>query len=452
MLSRIVIALTSRKAWLLADPYPRPSPRLELLRQSYVRFSSDRQILATEIPFSDVSPVLAASKTDGMREDDFRSSQSEVILESLRRVAASRRFKHAKISSETEALFDALTRLGLEKHIRELNHTRNLLPVLKKVQLLVSEAVSTSDMKTLLRRSVFLNMPLEKFGNFFYLLKRFLSTGENAGKVLANNSKVLLQSIEHLEMKFKLFEEFEVDQETRLTISLAVNRVLSVKKESLHKRLTFLKDIGLSYHSRNRMLRKFPRILMNSVEASLQPTIDLLQSRGMDKAIVLKLLTLHPEILVSKSLAMKLDLLRQLGFTTEECVKAIGRMFKCSCKFILSRCDYLKNQGFSDDDVSLMIRKYPFIMSKSEEDIKRRVDYFVNVEKRDLKEIVKFPPCLGYSLEQRIIPRFTFLREMGILDKYSMSTVLTINAESFKERFMIPKNIISSYQDAKSAS
>lgn len=330
-------------------------------------------------------------------------------------------------SSHLQNLPDALTTLGLQQYVQDF---RGNAEDLQKFRLLVSEEVASADIETLLRTKTFRAVTFENFAAVFNVCKVFFARGECAGNVLANVPGALLQSVEHLERKFKHFDDFQVGKE----VLLRHCRILILKEDRIQKSLSFLQDIGLSGTSRNRVIRRLPRVLGYSVENTMQPIVEYLEKRGMDRKTLVCTIVRNPPILgvsISNNLARRFDTLSRLGLTTQASCKAIGYFISCPFRCIRSRIDNLINQGFSDDDVSLLIGSFPRIMTIPEETIKKKVDYVVNVGSRDLKEIVRFPQCLSYSLEKRIIPRFSILKDMGLLSRYSMSRILPPKEEDF---------------------
>lgn len=427
MLSRRIIALRDR---------------LHLLKLPSSRFFASH----AQAPYTDASLLTVSRRfTPSTVASSLQITDCNALLQSLRKRAARNPSNRSNpSSSERMTIYHALRTLGLEDNTQEFVRNVEMLAIAQKVELLVMKGVAVSDVRALLSKRAFFAISFKALASILDLLTCFFKTGENAGKVLAQNSGNLSQPIEHLQRKLKLLDDFEVGKEACLRIGTATQNVLTMKSDSLHEKLAFLERIGLDVKSKDKLLCKFPRVLRLTIETSLQPTVDFFENRGMDRETILKLLRTRPEFFkmsLEKKVAKKFDLLKQLGFTTQESFRAIGVLAQSSSQRILTQCGYLKNHGFSDDDVSTIFRRQPDILVKSEESISKKIDYLLKVGNRDLKEIVRFPACLSYSLELRIVPRFSLLKEKDLLRKYSLSSILAIKDDSFKKRFMIKEPI-----------
>lgn len=313
------------------------------------------------------------------------------------------------------------------------------LELLQKVKLLESEQVSPSDAKTLLTRKAFMSTSPEQLAVVLKVLKEFCESGEKACQVLAENAGVLLQPVELLQQKLKVLDDFQLGKEALLRLGTR-RYMLTLKVEVLKRTLTFLKEIGLSVESRNKMICKNPNILRLSVENSMQPTLDFLENVGIARQRVLRLLQTRPELLgmsIDNNLMVKHKFFQQMGFSAKEFSVAIRYLSQYPTEHIFAQVEFMKEQGFSDADVALMVRKQPGILAKSKEDIKNKLHYLLYEQNRDMTEVVKFPTCLGYSLEERIIPRFKILKEKNPLRIYSLSTILALKDSEFRERFKV---------------
>lgn len=432
MLSR-GIAILNCFQWLVAASHFRPHPCFGSLPFRFL--SSDGPN-----PPPHGLCKLTAKKSDCSPQQTL----SETILQSLTKIAARTPPKHASPQPlEREAISEALTILGFEKYIQKFVGNPATLPFIRKIELLVTEESAHSDVKILLRRRAFLAVSLEQFAVEHKLLKSFFLTGESASKVIAQNPGILLQSVGHLERKLRCLDDFEVGKAALLRICTSSHRVLLLEPDCLKSRLAFFEKIGLTTDARDRLLRKFPQALKLSVEKNLEPTVEFFAREGMSSVAMLKMFCIHPEFLgmsIDKNLALKMDTLKQLGLTPQECCKAIPYLAHCSSQQMLTCYNALKHH-FSADNVDLIIRKQPDILGISMDCFEKKLDHLINVEKRNLQEIVRFPACLGYSLEQRIVPRFNVLREKNVAWNYSLPSILAVKREVFKKRFSVPQSV-----------
>ncbi|KAM3296998.1 hypothetical protein ACQJBY_039069 [Aegilops geniculata] len=110
---------------------------------------------------------------------------------------------------------------------------------------------------------------------------------------------------------------------------------------------------------------------------------------------------------------------------------------------IAAKVDYLKNTfRWSDAEACVAVRKYPSVLRKSKESLKRRSEFLVSEVGLEPVSIAHQPVVLSLSLEGRLRPRYyviKFLKENGLLDHDpSFFTVVKMTEKVFVEKFICP--------------
>ncbi|XP_043713238.1 uncharacterized protein LOC122661795 [Telopea speciosissima] len=96
--------------------------------------------------------------------------------------------------------------------------------------------------------------------------------------------------------------------------------------------------------------------------------------------------------------------------------------------------------GFSENEILMAFRRYPYFMAQFEKRILNHTDFFVNKMGWERAVIIKYPQILGLSLEKRIIPRCSVFRVLilkGLMKKdRQMGYLLKKSEKLFLEKFV----------------
>ncbi|KAJ0039573.1 hypothetical protein Pint_26845 [Pistacia integerrima] len=196
--------------------------------------------------------------------------------------------------------------------------------------------------------------------------------------------------------------------------------LLSHSMQKVQAVVNFLHELGLSGDSIGTVLTRFPRIVCYSVEDNLWPTAEYFKRLGVNVAIVVHR---FPAIL---------------------CCSIEGHL-KLVTKFFYER-------GFSVEEVSYMVSRFPNLYGLSlTESLIPKWEFFLTIG-YSKSELVKFPHYFGYSLEQRIRPRFALVKELGL--KIGLNFMLTQPQCDFEKvlkmnRKNIPVDKVSSHTESK---
>lgn len=256
--------------------------------------------------------------------------------------------------------------------------------------------------------------------------------GAVAGRILTRNPRIVEHKVESMERTCKFFEDLGIGPLglQSLLSKTHTRYVLRRGTDSLQKRFDFLQRIGLKKEDILKIIITFSNILFVSVERKMEPTLAFFERHGMSKEFFGRLVRLHPQVFgysIDGSLTEKLEFVRRLGLSTDS--KNGARAFQCwvtlKPKVLLSKWECLKRQGFSDPEVLKMVSLHPDILSRKEDSLKCKINYCKNVLNLDVQELAKYPAYFTHSLENRIIPRFSFLNELMEKGKRSKALALS---------------------------
>ncbi|KAK1295458.1 hypothetical protein QJS10_CPA16g01205 [Acorus calamus] len=134
--------------------------------------------------------------------------------------------------------------------------------------------------------------------------------------------------------------------------------------------------------------------------------------------------------------------LKKMGFDplSRLYIQALHTMWGLSSSNWQRKCDIYKSLGWSEDELIKLIKKSPVCMRLSETKIRKGVEFFMTHLGWDSSVISKYPQCLNFSLEKRIIPRYTVMQMLlsnGLLKKdVNWGKIFSINEKDFLNKFV----------------
>lgn len=90
----------------------------------------------------------------------------------------------------------------------------------------------------------------------------------------------------------------------------------------------------------------------------------------------------------------------------------------------MPKIQFLFESGFTSEQIALLVTGFPQLLGLTIDNIALKLSYLVDVLKRDISEVVRFPVYFGCSLAGRIRPRFTFIERHPLDRRLSLSSVL----------------------------
>eukprot|EP00262_Sarcandra_glabra_P006928 TRINITY_DN1948_c0_g1_i5.p1 TRINITY_DN1948_c0_g1~~TRINITY_DN1948_c0_g1_i5.p1 ORF type:complete len:290 (-),score=29.85 TRINITY_DN1948_c0_g1_i5:269-1138(-) len=175
--------------------------------------------------------------------------------------------------------------------------------------------------------------------------------------------------------------------------------LLTYSRQKVKALVDFLVEQGLSAENIGKVLTRSPNIVSYSVEDKLRPTADYFCLMGVDVAV---LLYRSPQT---------------FGLSIEANLKPVT-------EFFLGR-------GYDMDDIGTMVSRYGALYTFSlEANVIPKWDFFLTMD-YPKSELVKFPQYFGYSLEERIKPRYARVRECGV--QLFLNQVLSVSNSNFEK-------------------
>ncbi|XP_004487781.1 transcription termination factor MTERF5, chloroplastic isoform X2 [Cicer arietinum] len=204
---------------------------------------------------------------------------------------------------------------------------------------------------------------------------------------------------ENLKPTMKFFESLGVDKKQWAKVIYRFPALLTYSKQKINESVDFLHELGLSEESIGKIITRCPNIVSYSVEDNLRPTATYFRSLGVDVGILL------------------FKCPQNFGLSIEANIKPVT-------EFFLER-------GYTLEEIGMMISRYGALYTFSlTENLMPKWDFFMTMDYPN-SELIKFPQFFGYSLEQRIKPRYARVKSSGV--RLLLNQVLSLSSSNFEE-------------------
>ncbi|XP_019056147.1 PREDICTED: transcription termination factor MTERF15, mitochondrial-like [Nelumbo nucifera] len=246
--------------------------------------------------------------------------------------------------------------------------------------------------------------------------------------------------------------------ETAVSVSKSVQFETSEKPDSV---LTFLRDYGFTNAQISKLIRNRPTLLLIDPEKILKPKFAFLYSVGFSPPDL-------PTILCRQSGLLAYSLENQI-IPCFEYLKVVHSSHKQQCRhrsqtleldfWIIyaegygqqhhdpsrindeKKLDTFKKCGWSEDDITSMIKRQYLCLVLSEKKIERGMGFLTNKMGLEPSFIARHPMLLCFSLEKRMIPWYSVIQVLlskGLINKdVSVVQALLLSKSRFMNKFVI---------------
>lgn len=213
-----------------------------------------------------------------------------------------------------------------------------------------------------------------------------------------------------------------------------------------------MKKLSLAF-TRNRGLINL------DIDKGVAPKIALLEAHGLSRSGIATLVV-RGHGFFRKSLASMEDLLNrveQLGFArgSPGFLLGVSSFSGLGLDTLRTKLDIYKSFGWSEQELSSALRKFPFIIRLSEDNIRAKMAFLVERAGCSQGYIALHPQILGYSLHKRMIPRHYVMKVRNALSgrEWELYSVMSLSEEKFLDRIILPLKdelpmLLDTYTDA----
>jgi hypothetical protein len=202
----------------------------------------------------------------------------------------------------------------------------------------------------------------------------------------------------------------------------------------MEPRVQVLQVFGVSSDGIATMVRKCPAILALFGPSRLAANLMYLEELGMSREEIILLTTRNPEVIghsIKDNVEPKIDWLRSLGMSRLDAARVVLGKPKLSLAKLQDRIKGFMDYGFTLEQVLNMLLRNRGLVGYATETVIPKLDFVTKEMGQDLEEISQWPTGLCYSLDKRIIPRWTEAVEAGIQDS-NWRTLLVATSERFE--------------------
>lgn len=239
---------------------------------------------------------------------------------------------------------------------------------------------------------------------------------DHTADLIKKHPSILLNNLDTtVKPKIEFFLQNGI-QGTLLSDLIASNP--SILKRSLNSQLKpsydFLKSFLKTDEEIIVALKRSSWLLTLSLRKTLQPNTDLLIREGVPVSNIAKLIICQPRVITQKPdrMVAAIEYVKKLGHKPDSMMflYAIRVMLSLSDSTWKRKCYVLKSFGWSEEEIKLAFMRQPSYMSCSEENIRGKMNFIVNIMKVKPAVVVSHPKVLMHGLETRIRPRYNVLK------------------------------------------
>ncbi|XP_068652604.1 transcription termination factor MTERF6, chloroplastic/mitochondrial-like [Aristolochia californica] len=228
-------------------------------------------------------------------------------------------------------------------------------------------------------------------------------------------------------------------------VSMAITRFPHILSHSIDEKLcpllAFFQALAIHEKQLGKVLLLNPRLISYSIESKLTQITEFLSSLGLNReGMIGKILVRHPFIMgysVEKRLQPTSDFLKSIGLKEQDLQRVAMNFPEVLCRDVKkipgTNLMYLRNTGFNDKQIVVLVTGYPPILIKSS--LEPRIKFLREVMGRDLDEIANYPECFEHGLKKRLELRHRMLKQRNI--GCSLCEMLECNHRKFVLKFSI---------------
>ncbi|MED6136250.1 Transcription termination factor mterf4, chloroplastic [Stylosanthes scabra] len=201
----------------------------------------------------------------------------------------------------------------------------------------------------------------------------------------------------------------------------------------------FLESLGIPRLALARLIEQKPYILGFGLDEKVKPNVKSLEEFNVRRTSLPSIIAQYPDIVgidLKPKLVNQRNLLNSvLDVDPDDFGRVVEKMpqiVSLTKGPMLKHVDFLKDCGFSLEQMRKMIVGCPQVLALNIDIMKLSFDYFQREMKRPLEDLVIFPAFFTYGLESTVKPRHKVIAKKGL--KCSLSWMLNCSDEKFEQR------------------
>ncbi|KAL8514067.1 hypothetical protein ACS0TY_013252 [Phlomoides rotata] len=335
--------------------------------------------------------------------------------------------------------------LSLPHFFSTRSESRNVIRT-KIYDLLLHEHKFSAEVASKVASELDLQKIPENADSILSFLKESGCSSTQLERIVKCKPRILFHNVDDIKLKIKIFLDLGLSPADVAKMISSNQMILHYRaKSKIIPSLSVLKGLFGSDDGVARLLRRSLWPLCTNLENTLVPNVEFLKSIGVPMERILFFLYACP-----RSFLIKPDVMRKSAEKAKEMgFNESSKMFVQALRVITSmskgmwevKLQSFQDMGFSESDTLTMFKNFPNVFHISREKIVKVKGLLLATGKFNMSSIVDFPGSLGYSIEQRLVPRLRILRilESKNLIKWPpLATMCTLSHDKFFERFVRP--------------
>lgn len=203
--------------------------------------------------------------------------------------------------------------------------------------------------------------------------------------------------------------------------------------------------LGADERNLLRALKRNRALINYDIDRKITPNITLLRSYGLsDQHIATVMMRANGFILRSPdSMKALIEQTEKLGFARDSgmFMQGLSVVAMLTRPTLEKKMELFKRFGWSEADVLLAVKKYPNILTLSEENVHLKMKFLEEQVGCSQSYIKLRPSLLAYSLEKRLMPRHSVLKILKskklIKKDLDFNTAMATSEEQFVDKFVL---------------
>ncbi|XP_043714906.1 uncharacterized protein LOC122663287, partial [Telopea speciosissima] len=310
-----------------------------------------------------------------------------------------------------------------------------------------------------------------------YLIR---SCGLSPAAAVSASKKVGFESSDRPDSVITLFRNHGfTDAQISSLVGKCPSLLVSSPTKTLRAKLEYFHSFGLSSPNIAKILYRDPGFLFSSLENRIIPALNffkslvgsvenvvivlkhearlikcdiqnvvrniaILRENGVLESNIVNLLIYFPSTMTPKNDRLKeiVEEIKQMGIDPSKylLIIALHGLTSMSKSTWKQKLEAYRKWGFSENEILIAFRRYPWFMKQSEKKIMSHMDFFVNKMGWERAVLISYPYLLGLSSEKRTLPRCSVLRVLilkGLVKgDLKMGGLLKESEKHFLEKFV----------------
>jgi len=201
----------------------------------------------------------------------------------------------------------------------------------------------------------------------------------------------------------------------------------------------FLKPFYASNEEVVEAIMRAPWLLSIPLNGDMQLNTDFLIKEGVSIDRIAKLMQWQPRVMGQKhdKMVYAVAATKKLGVQPGDSmfVRVLAVLVIVSESTWRKRIEVMKSMGWSEGEVLCAFKRFPPLLTCSEEKIRGAMDFFFNTMELGRQSLITYPYFIGFSIDKRVRPRYNVMKVLEsrklIEGDWNIATPLTISEKKF---------------------